>query len=165
MRPSAETVRPRPIRRTGFTLIELLLVVMLLGMVAGLAVPRLAGLLPRLRVEDAGQQIVDAVRTAQTWATDHGGTVLIEYDMDEQAVRLKAPGTPPEQMPTLEPLPRNVRLSRVRLSADSEARYGTARVPVYGGGFVRPHQVELVEPQAGRVTVNAYGTVTRVRED
>jgi len=165
MQPMVERTSPRPVRRAGFTLIELLLVVMLLGMVAGLAAPRVSALLPRLRVEDAGQQMVDAVRTAQTWATDHGSTLVIEYDLDEQAVRLLAAGTPPEQMPTLEPLPRGVRLTRVRLSADSEVRYGMARVSVYAGGYVRPHQVELCEPEAGRVVVNAYGTVTRPREN
>ncbi len=152
-------------RNSAFTLIELLLVAVVLGMAAGLAAPRLSALLPRLRLQDGGRHVIDAVRTAQTWATDRGSDVVIEYDLVAREVRLVAAGAPAEDMPRLPALPEGVRLSGVRLAADSRVTEGVATVRVHAGGYVRPHQVELFEPKAGRLLVDVHGAMARIRRD
>jgi prepilin-type N-terminal cleavage/methylation domain-containing protein len=121
--------------RSAFTLIEVMLVVVIIGIIAGIAAPRVAALMPRVGLRAAARQIVDDVRAAQAYAADRGRTVMLRY-----------------------PLPDGVRLAQVASSAG-----GAVRVAVFPSGYVAPHRVELESGAAGRMTVEFSGLGVQVR--
>jgi len=144
-------------RRSAFTLIELLLVVMLLGVIAALAAPRVTAMVPRVSLQGAARQIADDARTAQAFAADRGRIVTLEYDLAHASVRLSIAGGGPDA-PRLEPLPEGVFIGRVGSSTS-----GAARMAVFPSGYVTPHEVDLVSAGGGRLTVEFSGLRTAVR--
>jgi prepilin-type N-terminal cleavage/methylation domain-containing protein len=143
--------------RSAFTLIEVMLVVVIIGIIAGIAAPRVAALMPRVGLRAAARQIVDDVRAAQAYAADRGRTVMLRYGVTEGTVSIETAdaGAPP---PVLDPLPDGVRLAQVASSAG-----GAVRVAVFPSGYVAPHRVELESGAAGRMTVEFSGLGVQVR--
>ena len=66
----------------GFTLIELLVVLALLAMIAGLAVPRLSGVLRKSRMRQAARQIAEDLTNARVLAVIHGLTYELRVASD-----------------------------------------------------------------------------------
>ncbi len=143
--------------RCGFTLIELMMVVIVLGVIAAIAAPRVAAIMPRVGLQAAARQVVDDVRAAQAYAIDRGCRVTVVYEVDEGTVGIEAvdEAAPP---PTLDPLPGGVSIARV-----ASTRSGTVRVAVFPSGYVAPHRVELQGAGAGRMTVEFSGLGVKVR--
>lgn len=144
-------------RRSGFTLIELMLVVVLLGVVAAIAAPRVAALIPRVGLQCAARQIADDVRAAQAYAVDRCRTVTLVYGLGGGTVSIEAtdPGAPP---PALDPLPEGVSIAQV-----ASATSGTVRVAVFPSGYVAPHRVQLEGAGAGRMVIDFSGLGVTLR--
>lgn len=78
MRPVLLLVPPAPTRR-GFTFVELLLVVMVLGIMAGVAVPRFQAALNGVALEAASKRLVANLRYARQEAITGGQQLGIEF--------------------------------------------------------------------------------------
>jgi type II secretory pathway pseudopilin PulG len=129
-------------------LIELLLVVLLLGMAAALAGPRLLALGPAMDLERSGRQVADVVRMAQTRAAQLGGPVRVRYDLREGTLGIVEAGW-------TEALPERVGMASVRIAGGAEARGGQADIVVFASGYVEPHEVELEAEDGGALLVRA----------
>ena len=71
---------PRGLARRGFTLWEMALVLLVLGIAAGLAVPAFARLGAEQGSPDATQELLQLLRSARRAAVAHGVTVTLVVD-------------------------------------------------------------------------------------
>jgi prepilin-type N-terminal cleavage/methylation domain-containing protein len=72
--------------RTGFSLIELLIVLVIMGVVAGLTVPKLT--LSNYRVEAIAQQVRSVFQTAQRTSLTRQFDVIISFDTTRSELRI-----------------------------------------------------------------------------
>jgi prepilin-type N-terminal cleavage/methylation domain-containing protein len=77
-------------RSAGFTLVEIVLVVMIISVVAGIAVPRYANALHRYRADIAAQRIVADVTLVQASARASGETKTLTFDVRGNTYQLPA---------------------------------------------------------------------------
>jgi len=79
-------------RRRGFTLLELLIVLLIVGMVAGLMAPAFSGGLVNMRLKAAAQRLAASLRYARSLAVAHKETVQVELDLDGNSYCTMAAG-------------------------------------------------------------------------
>ncbi len=132
------------------------MVVIVLGVIAAIAAPRVAAIMPRVGLQGAARQIADDVRAAQAYAVDRGCRVTLVYDLNEGTVGIDpVDDTPP---PPIDPLPDGVSIVQVASTAS-----GTVRVAVFPSGYVAPHRVELEGAGAGRMVIDFSGLGVTLR--
>jgi general secretion pathway protein G len=110
--------------RAAFTLMEMLVVVAILVVLAGAAVPIYLNYLARARVDRAQTDVVTLEKAAEAYATKHGDyptnlEVLCEIDQatgDKAALEYKHLMDPWNQRYNYEPQNRNPRTGRPRIS-------------------------------------------------
>lgn len=67
-------------RNNGFTLIELILVILILGIIAGVAVPSIRGIIDETTLDAATQEVVDALKYARNLAIQENTTRLVDLN-------------------------------------------------------------------------------------
>lgn len=67
-------------RRSGFTLVEILLVLVIIGVIAAMAVPRLLGQQQAAYIKQTKIAIADLEKTAELWAVGNQGTYPASID-------------------------------------------------------------------------------------
>ena len=77
-------------RGNGYTLIELLVVLLILAAATSVALPRLEGVLPQLKLKQTAREIVLALREAQRRAIQGGLQTVIRLDLAHR--QLRGPG-------------------------------------------------------------------------
>src|SRR5262245_25717461 len=77
--------------RTGYTLVELVVVLLILGAAMSLALPRLEGFLPQIKLKQTAREVVLALREAQRQAISSGAQTTVELDLGRRLLR--GPGT------------------------------------------------------------------------
>jgi prepilin-type N-terminal cleavage/methylation domain-containing protein len=80
--------------RRAFTLVELMLVLAVLGILFGIAIPGLSLLLDRIEVEAAAAHIVAAHQRARLLAITHGQVVRLSIDGARIAIYPRTGSTP-----------------------------------------------------------------------
>jgi prepilin-type N-terminal cleavage/methylation domain-containing protein len=73
-------------RRRGFTLLELVIVMVMMGVIAGLAIPRLN--LSRYRIDAAAQQVRSVFQTAQRTSLTRQYDVIVSVDTLKGGLRI-----------------------------------------------------------------------------
>lgn len=66
----------------GFTLIELMIALTIVGIIAAIASPNFLGLLSRIRVNNALQELLGAVKETQRLAMRHGKSCRIDINLN-----------------------------------------------------------------------------------
>jgi prepilin-type N-terminal cleavage/methylation domain-containing protein len=79
----------------GFTLLELLVVVVIVGVMGGLAIASSLGLLQSRRFDSAVETFASAARQARQFAQNHGETYTFEFTLHDPNSN-KSPDDPPD---------------------------------------------------------------------
>ena len=147
MEPTARRAPRRKILR-GFSLIELVLVVAIIAVVAGIAIPRYSGWQFRYRADAAARRIAADLTFAQTRARAASASQSLAFDVDAETYDL--PGVPDMDHPGVD---YQVDLSRGPYSANLvSADFGGAQTATFDGYGV---------PTAGGTVVVQSGPVTK----
>ena len=83
--------------RQGFTLIELVVVVLIMGLVMGLAATRLDFLVPKYRIRAAARDVASVLKQGKARAAAQGKDVYFEVDLGQGRYWLLAPFPKPEE--------------------------------------------------------------------
>ncbi len=73
-------------RNSGFTLIEMLVTIIIVGVIAAISAPNLAGLLNRYRVNSALEEVEGAIKEAQKQAMRSGKSCTITINTVSKAI-------------------------------------------------------------------------------
>jgi type II secretion system protein H len=91
--------RVRPRRSRGFSLIELLLVLLLIGIMAGVAGPAVGHFLDTLEFKKQTEKVMATIRYSRLMAITHGKLVLMTATEDEDSQALSLSGAVEEVKP------------------------------------------------------------------
>lgn len=119
--------RRRSQYRTGFTITELLIVIIIMGVVAGMAIPKLAIIRDRNGIESAREQLASTLVAARSAARQRGMPSAVRLEGDVLSAWTFSP-TKPDTVWLVRPSDlhsaSNVRLSVAR-SSDALIRFDT----------------------------------------
>lgn len=81
-----KTLKERFVRRhTGFTLMELVIVVVVIGIIAGMAVPSFLSYLPKQRVKATARDMVSELRLARSQSISERQAYGVTIDLSKQS--------------------------------------------------------------------------------
>jgi prepilin-type N-terminal cleavage/methylation domain-containing protein len=83
--------RPSPPRAAGFTLVELMVVVLILGLMGGVAVMSWAALLPNQQFNSAVRNLSEVIYGTRSDAIAHNREFRIYYDLDQETYSVRTP--------------------------------------------------------------------------
>jgi type II secretion system protein H len=88
-RPHLPLPYPSRAHGRGFTLIELMIVVVIIGLIAVIAIPTLAGDLKDRRTRRAAEEIASLFRNARMRALGRGAAVMVHYDASAKSFSVR----------------------------------------------------------------------------
>ena len=91
----------RPARRRGFTLIELIVVVLIIGLILGLATTRMDLMVPKYRIRAAAREVASILKQGKARAAAQGRDIYFEIDLSKGDYWLLAPF--PKEDPQADP--------------------------------------------------------------
>jgi general secretion pathway protein H len=146
----------------GFTLVELAMVVLVLGIVATVTMPRVSGMLDTREMQRAINVVRGAVRLAQARAALTKRVYRLTFDLDKQSMSvcyLPDPANPEEcRLETgreLRPyiFPAAARLLDVVAPTGEKTVAGEASTHFHPAGLAEPRMIHLGEPGAQQMTL------------
>ena len=76
------------VEEQGFTLIELVLVLLVLGIIAGIVIPSIRGLMDDTMLDEASQEVVNILRYARNLAIQENATRLVDFNPTQETCSL-----------------------------------------------------------------------------
>jgi prepilin-type N-terminal cleavage/methylation domain-containing protein len=154
--------------KAGFTLIELTMVVLVIGIVSAIAMPRFGSLLERQQMRRTINAIRGYARYLQAYAASDKCVYSLMFDLDQQVLStaslptIDCPGQP-RRLPDYV-VPSTVRILDVVTPENEKLGAGQVTTLFFPNGFVQPSVIHLgglgvepvtlmIEPLTGRVQV------------
>jgi prepilin-type N-terminal cleavage/methylation domain-containing protein len=81
-------------RRAAFTLVELMVVVIILGLIGGVAITSWASLLPNQQFNSAIRNLSEVLYGTRSDAIARNREYLVQYDLDQDSYRVRTPFKP-----------------------------------------------------------------------
>ena len=160
----------------GFTLVELTLVILVIGIIGALAVPRFGNLLERQQVRRTVNVLRGTVRQLHAKAALTKRIYRLTFDLAEQRVtvcylQVLSPAEGGEAACVAEPsremrgylMPRAVRLLDVVSSSGEKIREGKASTHFHPTGLAEPSVVHLLAADDSHVTLFIEALAGRVK--
>ena len=124
----------------GFTLLELIVVILLLTILLGFAIPAFQGNALSGSSEGAARQLVSAVNRLKMAAMDRQSTHILHVDLDRERLWVSREEEQTEGERAAPPsdewdVPVDWRIGRVRLPGDHEIRSGIVTLGFYPQGY------------------------------
>jgi prepilin-type N-terminal cleavage/methylation domain-containing protein len=149
-------------RIRAFTLIELVLVAAIFGLIASIAVPRVAGFVAARHVEAAARRVVADVALAQRQAKFTSFNHKVTFSVADSAYLLPEVFDPDhpggEYKVELDEEPYSAAIASAELGGDEEIIFDGYGIPDSGGTIVircgRYEKTLTVDPDTGRVSVS-----------
>jgi type II secretion system protein H len=115
----------------GFTLLELVLVLLLMGLIAGLTLPFVASTLDRLKLQSEVRQIASTLQFARSEAISKKTLLTIKIDIDKNQYWLTMPKQ--DEISQSKPIDETVRILDYQ-SSDKTLTEGSFRILFYPRG-------------------------------
>lgn len=123
-----------PRRAAGFTLVELTIVLVVMGIAAGLAIPQLAGLFSRESEKSLARQLAGLLTRARTEAIVTGRSFVVTLDWTRTEARLEPLPEPGSPVPTGRDGRKSAERSKAAVAKDAPGNLpdpsGASRPPV-----------------------------------
>ena len=165
-----------PTRSAGFTLIELTMVILVIGIVGALVLPRFGGLLDRQQMRRSVNVVRGMVRQLHAKAAFTKRIYRLTFDLDEQQLTVCFLESLPanesaDDTCVPEPsremrgyvMPEAVQLLDVVSSEGKKIREGTAMMHFHPTGLAEPSVVHLQTPDEAHVTLFIEALAGRVK--
>jgi type II secretion system protein H len=133
---------------SAFTLIELLLVMVIIAIIIGEAVPNLRGFLIGSRLENAANNLVASCNYARTEAISQGRTYQISVDSNNYDI-LYEDVTQQKFVSAGTSIARHDSLGDIRVSLSRDDQSPGDHVNFYADGTTEPATFTLVQPNGG----------------
>ncbi len=124
----------------GFTLVELVCVVVIIGMMATIAVPRFGNSIALHRIESAGRRIVVDLALAQSLAKTTNKSIKVKFDVASNSYilsKIPHPDHPSREYETfLQEEPYVATIESVDFGGGNDIKFDVFGVPDNGGSIV-----------------------------
>jgi prepilin-type N-terminal cleavage/methylation domain-containing protein len=107
-------------RADGFTLIELMIVAALVAVMAGIAIPAIAGAMSQYTVISASQQVVSTIRSARVQAVGKNQILKVNFDPAAGTLQVQDAADQPIGPPTALPV------GALFVAADTDVQFDTS---------------------------------------
>ena len=120
----------------GYTIVELVVVLLILAAATSLALPRLEGFLPQIKLKQTAREVVLALREAQRQAIRSGSQTTVELDLGHRLLR--GPGS--------HALPLDPRFG-LQLTSATDEESGAGRIDFFPDGTSTGGKLKLAYGQ------------------